>query len=77
MNLLIFDECHHAVSDQPMRQLMKKFQNVLEQPRFLGLTATLLNGNCKVTQIDTKVENLEITCHSKVATVDELEEVIE
>ncbi|XP_018331371.1 endoribonuclease Dicer [Agrilus planipennis] len=76
INLLIFDECHHAVNDEPMRQLMKHFENVIEKPRVLGLTATLLNGNVKPDQVLNEVKKLETTFQSKVATVDELKFVI-
>ncbi|KRT83525.1 helicase [Oryctes borbonicus] len=76
VNLLIFDECHRGVNDQPMRQLMKNFQHIDEQPRVLGLTATLLNGNCAPSRVKDMVQNLEITYHSKVATVDELKDVL-
>ncbi|KAJ3665477.1 hypothetical protein Zmor_000970 [Zophobas morio] len=76
INLLIFDECHQGVEDQPMRQVMKNFQNYGEQPRILGLTATLLNGNCKLSKVMEEVKSLETTYHSKVATVDGLDEVV-
>lgn len=38
INLIIFDECHHAVEDHPMRVIMKHFLNCKahEQPRVLG-----------------------------------------
>lgn len=38
INLLIFDECHHAVSDHPMRMIMTHFEmcSVDKQPRVLG-----------------------------------------
>lgn len=38
INFLIFDECHHAVVDHPMRLVMKHFENcpVDDQPRVLG-----------------------------------------
>lgn len=59
-----------------MRQLMKTFQHVNEKPRVLGLTATLLNGNCRPHEVMKMVEKLETTYHSKVATVDELKDVL-
>lgn len=70
VNLLIFDECHHAVNDQPMRQIMQLFENCPRelQPRILGLTATLLNSNCKADRVDDEVSSLEKTFLSKVAT---------
>lgn len=71
--LLILDECHHAVSDHPMRQIMKLFEDCpkSQQPRVIGLTATLLNGTPKsIGRLQCAVKELEITLHSTVATVD-------
>nr|CAH7736058.1 unnamed protein product [Callosobruchus chinensis] len=77
INLLIFDECHKAVGDSPMRQIMKNIYGTLaEPPRVIGLTATLLNGNCSPWKVHMKVYELETTFHSKVATVDALSDVI-
>lgn len=76
VNLLIFDECHHGVKDQPMRQVMRSFQTLQNPPRVLGLTATLLNANCKPTSVMSEVSNLEVTYQGKVATVEELQDVI-
>lgn len=76
VNLLVFDECHHGVKDQPMRQIMKSFQNLQSPPKVLGLTATLLNANCKPSNVMAEVNNLEITYHSQVATVEDLKDVI-
>ena len=44
-NLLIFDECHHAVVDHPMRIIMKHFASCPKenQPRVLGNTNIMLN----------------------------------
>lgn len=75
VNLLIFDECHHGVKDQPMRQVMRGFQTLSNPPRVLGLTATLLNANCKPGTVMNEVANLEVTYQSKVATVEELKDV--
>lgn len=54
VNLIIFDECHRAVKDHPMRQIMQRFEGcpVNEQPRVLGMSATLLNSNVKANNID-------------------------
>ncbi|XP_066254152.1 endoribonuclease Dcr-2 [Euwallacea similis] len=75
VNLIVFDECHRGVSDQPMRQICKSLADVCHKPRILGLTATLLNGNCKPQNVLNEVRNLEITYHSKVATVEGLAQV--
>ncbi|EEZ99277.1 dicer-2 isoform X1 [Tribolium castaneum] len=76
VNLMIFDECHHGVEDQPMRQIMKHFHSCTDKPRVLGLTATLLNGNCKLSKVMDEIRSLEVTFHSKVATVEGLDVVV-
>ncbi|KAK9308230.1 hypothetical protein QLX08_001702 [Tetragonisca angustula] len=60
INLIIFDECHRAVNDHPMRQIMQFFQNCSkrEQPKVLGLSATLLNANVKMEKIKYIVDNV-------------------
>ncbi|CAK9806078.1 Endoribonuclease Dicer [Anthophora quadrimaculata] len=72
INLIIFDECHTAVNDHPMRQIMQYFSNYRteEQPKILGLTATLLNSNVPLTKIESHIQALETTFHARVATVD-------
>ncbi|XP_046751680.1 endoribonuclease Dicer isoform X2 [Diprion similis] len=74
LNLMIFDECHRAVNDHPMRLIMQRFQDCPkdEQPRVLGLTATLLNGNIKVTKLDEAITDLETTFHGKIIAVESL-----
>lgn len=39
ISLIIFDECHHAVDDHPMRSIMKHFEKIPKnnQPRILGM----------------------------------------
>lgn len=78
INLLIFDECHHAVVDHPMRIIMKHFASCpkSQQPRVLGLTATLLNANVKTSRVEETLHELEITFHATIATVDELCQVL-
>lgn len=70
INLIIFDECHRAVNDHPMRQIMQYFENYSkeDQPKVLGLSATLLNSNVKLEKIHSVIESLEITFHAKVVT---------
>lgn len=55
---------------------MKQFETLNDPPRVLGLTATLLNRNCKLNKVIEEVKALETTYHSKVATVEELEAVV-
>ncbi|XP_045498782.1 endoribonuclease Dicer isoform X2 [Colias croceus] len=78
INLIIFDECHHAVEDHPMRQIMKHFEAcpTNEQPRILGLTATLLNSNVTLNKVEKTLQDLETTFHATIATVNEMGEVL-
>ncbi|XP_023246881.1 endoribonuclease Dicer [Copidosoma floridanum] len=77
VNLLIFDECHRAVKDHPMRQIMQMFEkhHKDELPRVLAMSASLLNSNVKLQHVDVYVKDLEATFHSKVTTVESLEQV--
>ncbi|XP_015599757.1 endoribonuclease Dicer isoform X2 [Cephus cinctus] len=72
VNLIVFDECHRAVSDHPMRQIMQLFEKYpkSEHPRILALSATLLNSNVKLERVQQTIQQLEITFHAKVATVE-------
>lgn len=74
VNLIIFDECHRGVSDHPMRQIMQRFETcpLASQPRVLGLSATLLNSNIKLEKIQETIQSLEITFHSKIASIESL-----
>lgn len=58
INLIIFDECHRAVNDHPMRQIMQLFENCPkeEQPRVLGLSASLLNANVRLEKVQSVIQ---------------------
>lgn len=58
INLIIFDECHRGVNEHPMRQIMKLFEYLPkeQQPRILGLSATLLNANTKCDNIEKVIQ---------------------
>lgn len=73
---MIFDECHHAVNEHPMRTIMKAFKGLRDPPRVLGLTATLLNKNCEAHKVELEIKSLETTFNGQVATVNGLNEVI-
>uniref|UniRef100_A0A2H8TDA5 Endoribonuclease Dicer n=1 Tax=Melanaphis sacchari TaxID=742174 RepID=A0A2H8TDA5_9HEMI len=69
-NLLIFDECHHAVSLHPFKQIMQIFHdsnlNIDEHPRILGLTATLINSNTK--NVKDELTKLQTTFNATIRT---------
>ncbi|XP_076391381.1 endoribonuclease Dcr-2 isoform X2 [Megachile rotundata] len=77
INLIIFDECHRAVNDHPMRQIMQFFERCSnnEQPKVLALSASLLNSNVKLSKVDSMIKSLEITFQAKVATVNSFEQL--
>ncbi|XP_058793942.1 endoribonuclease Dicer isoform X1 [Phymastichus coffea] len=77
VNLLIFDECHRAVKDHPMRQIMQRFQECpdYQHPRVLAMTASLLNSNVKLNKIAETLKELEVTFHSKIITVQSLQTI--
>ncbi|XP_073981487.1 endoribonuclease Dcr-2 isoform X2 [Rhodnius prolixus] len=69
VNLLIMDECHHTMHNHSMNQIMKIYRlDCSERPRILGLTATLLNANCKIERIDSEIKTLETNMDSIVIT---------
>ncbi|XP_071570826.1 endoribonuclease Dicer [Temnothorax nylanderi] len=71
VNLIIFDECHRAVSNHPMRLIMQRFEDCAKEkhPRILAMSATLLNANVKADKIESTIKALEITFHAKIATI--------
>ncbi|CAK1555351.1 unnamed protein product [Leptosia nina] len=73
INLMIFDECHQAVDDHPMRLIMKHFEECPPalQPRVLGLTAPLLNSNVPLHKVEETLQKLETTFHATIATVND------
>lgn len=78
VNLLVIDECHHAVNKHPMRMIMDEFKGVPmeNRPHVLGLTATLINSNCKPNRILDEIHDLEITMHAKIARAENEEMVL-
>ncbi len=73
VNLLIFDECHHAVKSHPYAQIMKCFDTCPSDsyPHVLGLTASILNSKCSTPQeLEGKMKSLEVTlrCTAETAT---------
>lgn len=58
VNLIVFDECHRAVSNHPMRQIMQRFEDCSKDkhPRVLAMSATLLNANIKLDKIESTIK---------------------
>ena len=79
VNLLIFDECHHARKSHPYKQIMQHFKNDClpndKYPRVMGLTASVINGKVRLGKIEAEIKNLEATLRSKCETSED-EEVL-
>nr|BAW35366.1 Dicer3 [Locusta migratoria] len=75
LQVIVFDECHRAVNDQPMKKVMDAIISKDASPRVLGLTGTLLNCNCKPSDVAGHLKALETTFKSKIATILNSEEI--
>lgn len=71
INLLVFDEVHHAKNKHPYAAIMKRFYPRTDsvKPRVLGLTASPIDTDTKSINMDTAVEQLESLMCSEIATV--------
>ena len=76
VNLLIFDECHHAVKKDPYVQIMTFYNDCPSQrPKILGLTASIISGKCKPDQLERKIRDLESVLCCRTETAKDLAEV--
>ncbi|KAL0968931.1 hypothetical protein UPYG_G00220020 [Umbra pygmaea] len=72
LNLVVFDECHLAITDHPYREIMKLCEGCPGSPRILGLTASILNGKCDPSELEHKIQNLERILRSNAETATDL-----
>ncbi len=77
VNLLVFDECHHAVKNHDYVQIMRVFNSCKEYelPRVLGLSASLIPSKCKPGELEEKIKKAEETLRCHAETARDLEEV--
>ena len=77
INLIVFDECHHAVKNHMYVQIMKAFNSCSqdEYPRVLGLSASLIPSKCKPGMLEEKIKDLEATLRCRSETAKDLEQV--
>ncbi|CAM1325416.1 DICER1 (predicted), partial [Pycnogonum litorale] len=73
-NLVIFDECHHAIKRHPMREVMKIFDECPKEdrPHILGLTASIIQSNCKPHRLLQEITSLERTMHCTAETASDI-----
>lgn len=76
INVIVFDEAHHAMKASPMHQLMNQYAQAEEshRPRVIGLTGMLLCGSVKPYTVTNHLEKLEATLHGTIATVASIED---
>ncbi|XP_029316245.1 endoribonuclease Dicer [Cottoperca gobio] len=72
INLVVFDDCHLAITDHPYCEIMKLFEGCSCCPRVLGLTASILNGKCDPSELEQKIQNLERILKSNAETATDL-----
>ncbi|XP_037342492.2 endoribonuclease Dicer [Pungitius pungitius] len=72
INLVVFDDCHLAITDHPYCDIMKLFEGCSGGPRILGLTASILNGKCDPSELEHKIQNLERILKSNAETATDL-----
>ncbi|XP_071962974.1 endoribonuclease Dicer-like isoform X2 [Antedon mediterranea] len=74
VNLIVFDECHHATKNHPYREVMRFFDTCpkTDYPRVMGLTAAILNGKCVPEQLEDRLCDLELTLRSTAETANDV-----
>ncbi|KAG8181475.1 hypothetical protein JTE90_016563 [Oedothorax gibbosus] len=72
IQLLIIDECHRAQGNHPYKEALKCFVGKENIPRILGLSATLINGKCKPSELEKKLRDLELSLWSKIFTASDI-----
>lgn len=75
INLVVFDECHHATKDHPYSQVMRFFDSFAQSdqpPRVLGLTAALVQGKCRAHEVEKRITQLERILHCRAQTSQDL-----
>ncbi|XP_042041645.1 endoribonuclease Dicer homolog 1-like [Salvia splendens] len=80
INLLILDECHHAVKKHPYSLVMSEFYHTTQKekrPSVFGMTASPVNLKGVSSQVDcaVKIRNLESKLDSVVCTIKDREEL--
>jgi len=81
VDLLIMDECHHAVKKHPYKKIMWDWYHPLKKagshvPKVLGLTACVVVKTANVEQFRKEKEALEETMDATVATTEDLVEIL-
>ena len=64
VNLLIFDECHHAKKEHPYRKITQALNAYYKDHdlriKIMGLTASVVKGKVKPQNVESEIKNLEL-----------------
>ncbi|CAF1391339.1 unnamed protein product [Didymodactylos carnosus] len=76
VNLLIFDECHHATGADSYAVIMNEhYDNTSgNMPRILGLTASITSRKIKAHKLEKEMQQLELTLKSRIESGSSREE---
>ncbi|TRY74454.1 hypothetical protein TCAL_10094 [Tigriopus californicus] len=85
VNLVIFDECHHASKNHPYARILtdlkeyKKSMRMIGEPvpRVLGLSASIVASHVSEIKFQVKKQELEDLMEAEVATVEDLGKYLE
>lgn len=73
VNLLIFDEAHHAKNNHPYARLIKEYYlaepDLSQRPRIFGMTASPVDANVDIRKA---ARDLETLLHCKIATTSDI-----
>ncbi len=78
VNLLVFDECHHAMQKHPYKQIMDKYHDIkviggsARLPRILGLSASVVAKKCDRFKFVQEKTQLEKNLDARVITTEDL-----
>ncbi|ORX55708.1 hypothetical protein DM01DRAFT_1335102 [Hesseltinella vesiculosa] len=75
VNLIIFDECHHATKNHPYNVIMREFYDTCragDKPRIFGMTASPMHSKAGVIYSSTQLEH---NLCSKVYTATKIDEI--
>lgn len=78
INLIVFDECHHAVKNDSYVRIMREFyfkSGRHNRPHILGLSASIISGKCKPNDLQRKLTSLEVNLDCRISTASDLAEV--
>ncbi|CAF1053013.1 unnamed protein product [Adineta ricciae] len=76
VNLLIFDECHHANGNDPYASIMRQYDSCSSCPRILGLTASISGQKIQPKNLPRAAAELERIYHAQIETGSDRDEII-